>query len=232
MNIWLTTYLSTDYINRNGAAQARMLKSFIDNGFAGTLLMANEINRPNYPLPKVMEYGFKAACINEAMDHGADIAIWSDSNMVLLKSFEELVQVILENPVFLMKNAWNVGQWSTPESLTLAGLTRQEAYSIPTVVSGFFAIDLRQERSFAEEFILHCQNPKILNGPRTIKSPDSRVNDYYGHRHDQIILSIMAHKRGIKLTEGYYSDPANAVGHHERPFITRTERSLIQWELS
>ena len=206
-----------------------MLKSFIDNGFSGTILMANELNRPGYPLPKVMEYGFKAACVKEALSHGADMVIWSDSNMVLLKPFDELVQVIRANPVFLMKNAWNVGQWSTPECLSLAGLTRQEAYLVPTVVSGFFAIDLKRELSFANDFIYHCQNPKILNGPRTIKSPDSHVNEYFGHRHDQIILSIMAHKRGIALTEGYYADPTNAVGHHERPF-NKTARSLIAWE--
>jgi hypothetical protein len=229
MNIWLTNYLSTDYIRRNGTSQARMVKSFMDNGFPGRLHIVNEILRPDYPHPKVMEYGFKAACVREAMEHGAEIVIWSDSNMVLLKPFDRLMEVITEHPVFLMRNAWNAGQWSTPESLAAFGMTREHAYSIPTVVSGFFAIDLTRRREFAERFVDYCSNPAVLNGPRSVKSPDSHVNDYFGHRHDQIILSLMAHQERIEITEGYYADPTNAVGHHTRPF-PETERSLIAWK--
>lgn len=227
MNIWLTTYLSTDCIARNGAAQLRMLQSFFSNGFSGTILRANEITRPDYPAHKQLEYGFKAACIKEAMDNKADIVIWADSNMVLLKPFTELLKVIDENPIFLMRNAWNVGQWSIPQSLQFFGVTRQQAFNIPTVVSGFFAIDLNKEPDFAEDFIRFCSKPEVINGPRTVKMPDSHSNDYYGHRHDQVILSLMAHLGNVKLTDSYYADPTNAVGHHEP--IPKTEKTIILW---
>lgn len=231
MNIWLCNYLSENYINRNGSARKRLINSFLDNGFTGSILLATDKNRSHYPLPDKLHYAFKSYCLKEAMDNGADIAIWSDCNMVLHSNISFLVSKIIENPIYLMKNAgWNTGQWTDDKCLNTFGITREQAFNISTVVSGFIAFDFRQKQSldFFSEFYSHCNNPEVINGNRSIGCPDYGKNKHYGHRHDQSVLSLMANKYNINLLTGLYADPSNAIGVPNNP-LQITEETIIKW---
>lgn len=210
--------------------RSRLVTSFIENGFNGYILLAND--SCGYPGNDELNYGFKSYCLNEARRMGVEIAIWADSNMVLCQPVESLIESIEDNPIFLPTNAdWRVGQWTTDRCLAEFGVSRETAYDIPTVVSGFIAFDFRNEsaREFFDEFSAYCKRPEIINGPRYVKSPVFQVQDYFGHRHDQSILSLMAHNKGINLVEGVYGDPTNAVGVPTEFQIPTTERTIIEW---
>lgn len=230
MKIWLCNYMSSDVGKIN--LRARMVATFVLGGFNGHIHLADELD--GYPSNNELNYGFKTYCLCEALKNRADIAIWSDTNMLLIKPFNELVRAIKSGPpVFLMKNAgWKAGQWTHDRCLDEFGVSRSEAYNIPTVVSGFVAYDFTDPLAvdFFNEFKSYSLRPEIINGPRYAGgSLDVYDNSYFGHRHDQSILSLMAHKKNIMLHEGLYADPANAVGVPAEFQIPTTERTIIEW---
>jgi hypothetical protein len=231
MNIWLCNYMSTDRAME--AQRARLVASFILGGFNGTIFLADEYNE-QIPFHSKLQYGFKVYCLNKARQSGADIAIWSDTRIILSQPFVNLVKAIKAGPpVFLHKNAgWNVGQWTHSRCLEEFAVTREKAYEIPTVVSGFIAYDFTDD--YANEFFLehldYCQRPEIINGPR-YKGGNLDINNkqYLGHRHDQSILSLMAHNRSLPLAEGLYADPTNAAGVPPKDILHKTKETLFTW---
>lgn len=231
MNIWLCNYMTKD--RGREAQRARLVASFILGGFNGMVFLANE-DTPGIPRHQDLQYGFKSFCLEKAYINNADIAIWADTRMVLSQPFDELLKAIKAGPpVFLHKNAgWTVGQWTHDRCLAEFGVDRQEAYGIPTVVSGFIAFDFTDKtaRDFFKQFLNYCQRPEIINGSRYNGGPlNFYENREYGHRHDQCILSLMAHKKNIPLAQGYYADPTNAAGVPDELKLRKTQETLFEW---
>lgn len=230
MNIWLCTYL--DGQQHKISNQKRLINSFLDNGFKGNILTVDSKSRPSWPNHISLNYAFKSHCLKEALDNGADIAIWCDCNMVLCKPIDILTDKITQNPVFLPKNAgWTVGQWTHDRCLNEFNISRETAYNIPTVVSGFIAFDFRNKQSlvFFDKFYNLCRIPEIINGDRGSKSPAAGKKDVFGHRHDQSVLSLMAYTMKIPLIENVYADPSNAVGIPNNPLI-ETGETIVKWQ--
>lgn len=231
MNIWLCNYMTKD--RGREAQRARLVASFILGGFNGKIFLADE-DTDYIPSHQELQYGFKSVCLERALVDNADIAIWADTRMVLSKPFSNLIRKIKAGPsVFLHKNTgWNVGQWTHSRCLAEFGVSREKAYEIPTVVSGFIAFDFTDDfaRDFFKEFLDYCQRPEIINGERNFGGVlDPHANKCFGHRHDQSILSLMAHNKSLQLAEGYYADPTNAAGVSAENILHRTKDTLFTW---
>lgn len=230
-NIWLCNYLTSDM--GLSAQRARLVASFVLGGFNGKIHLADE-SFTNIPKHYELNYCFKASMLVDAYNDNCDIAIWSDSRMVLSQPFDALYKTLKEAPtIFLHKNeGWTVGQWTHDRCLKEFGVTREQAYEIPTVVSGFYAFDFMDKAAieFFREFFEYCNRPEIINGPRYVGGIVNVNNkQYLGHRHDQSILSLMAHKYKLPLEVGHYADTTNAAGLPEEMRMNKTESTLFEW---
>jgi hypothetical protein len=202
-------------------------------GFKGTIFLANELTE-RIPSHQDLQYAFKSSCLEKAYINSAEIAIWADTRMLLVRPLTYLIQAIKAGPsVFLHKNAgWTVGQWTHDRCLQEFDVDREKAYDIPTVVSGFIAFDFTDEfaRDFFKEFLNYCHRPELINGIRyNGRQLDVNNREYLGHRHDQSILGLMAHKKGLQLAEGLYADTTNATGVPEEMRLNKTEDTLFEW---
>jgi hypothetical protein len=106
---------------------------------------------------------------------------------------------------FLYGKEWkrNCGQWTCDEALPLLGITREQAFEIPQVVGGAFALDFKKSiaANFFSRYMESARNGSF-RGPwtNTFEQKASLDPRVMGHRHDQTAASVIAHNLGMKLT--------------------------------
>jgi hypothetical protein len=217
MTPYLVTYMSSDLKERYFENRNRCIMSFLNNGFEGKILVASNLTRPEWPK---IRYVFKAYSIREAISHGARFVIWADCPMVLLKPYKYLESMIKENGVLFPKNGrrdiwWSAGQWSSDAILKYFNMTRDEAFTIPLIVSGFMGFDVYSGLSEAiiNDFFIASNIKDLGEGPRYAPGQAIALQNraFLGVRPDQCVMSILAHKYKAPLIEDIYSDPCNAV---------------------
>lgn len=154
-------------------------------------------------------YAFKPYAIMQARERGYDTILWCDSSVAPIRSLDPLWTLIEQQGYWFSDNwNWNCGQWTSDEALTLLGITREEAFTIPHLCATAFGLDFKHR--FGREFF--SQWLKLLpafKGPWTNEngeaSSDKRV---LGHRHDQTALSVIVHRMGLNVSKQpqYLSD--------------------------
>lgn len=234
MKVALYNYICGAELYRLG--QERLGRTI--SNFGCDKFLISEKDRPHWPNHNEVNYIFKSLCLKEAMIKDYDWFIWSDSRMMFSKNWQYIKDNILkpDSDIVVPFNGfkdcfWSVGQWTSDYVLDRFGVSREEAFDIPTVVSGFFAINLKSEigREIAHEFIEISANPQCSNGPRYVGGAVSIQNRaYLGHRHDQSILSLLVHKHNVKPKLGIYADPANSVGLPKT--LTLTKDTVVVWQ--
>ena len=234
MTPYLLTYVTGDARAKYSANRARCIKSFLDNGFEGKVFAGSDVNRPEWPK---IRYAFKAYAIREAISHGARFVIWADSPMVLLKPYSELEGWIRHYGVLLPKTGygnifWSVGQWANDATLEYFKISRQEAFEIPTCISGFMGFDVHSDlaKKVINEFFAACNVAELMDGPRYTNEPvEVGRRAQLDCRSDQCVMSILAHKYEIPLIERIFADIDNGCGFEKK--MELTEKSLVGWYL-
>lgn len=143
-------------------------------------------------------YAFKYWAMAEAAEKYRYL-LWLDASDWAVKPIEPLFEMIDDRQCLFCLDGWNCGQWTSDDALPLLGITREEAFTIPQLWSNHFGWDsttatgieiMREMRRFAKNRAFH--------GPRTNHhgeaSFDPRV---LGHRHDQTVLSVIAHRMNL-----------------------------------
>jgi hypothetical protein len=148
----------------------------------------------------------------------ADIGIVLDAAYSPVRHFGPLIAHIQEHGYYLGANGFRVGEWSTDRALKYLGVSREAAMGIPDVASGCVGVDFRHTlgRKLANAWAAEC-NPFTVPGPHSniaagpealalarsggyrnvgFCSVDPRVA---GHRHDQTVLSVVAHLLGCNV---------------------------------
>jgi len=232
MKIALYNYICGSHLYK--LAQDRLARTTIC--FHCDKFLINEYDRPHWPSHDKINYVFKAGCLKEAIDNGYDWFIWADAKMMFHKNWQYLINMFRESDIIVPFNGfpdcfWSVGQWTKDELLDHFAINRDNAFDIPTVVSGFFAINLNSEigKTISQEFIEISLNPVLANGPRYTNNTILLHNRaYLGHRHDQSILSLLVHKHNVTPKLGIYADPTNAVGLPKT--LNLTKETVIVWQ--
>lgn len=152
-------------------------------------------------------YAAKPYALCEALEGGADVAILLDASFWLIRNITPLVEHIQRVGYYLCRNGSTVGEWSTDRCLEHFSLSREDALQMPDVSSYCVGIARDSEigSRLASSWRFHT-NQQTIAGPHTNAviadgqsrnpgwcSDDIRVR---GHRHDQTVLSIMAHRLG------------------------------------
>ena len=177
----------------------------------------------NSPTHEDVPYGFKIWAIKRAVEMEVPTVLWLDSSIVPLRPLSLLWELIEKQGYWFSENlpqgrldlpCWNCGQWTCDSALSPLGITREAAFTIPHVIGTAFGLDFNHQiaRDFFDDYLRLAIERTAFQGPWDNRdgsaSAEPRV---LGHRHDQTVASVLAWRRGMKLTR----PPAWIVDGHQ-----------------
>ncbi len=151
-------------------------------------------------------YCAKPLAMMEAFTSGHDAVILLDAAFYPIRAIHPLVEHIAQHGYYFCKNGNNVGDWSSDRCLQRMGVTREDAFTMEEVSSYCVALNFADGRcvELLQRWCGFAQDRLTIPGPHTNwphqgrnkgnASTDPRVK---GHRHDQTVLSILAHRMGM-----------------------------------
>jgi hypothetical protein len=162
-------------------------------------------------------FAFKPFCFTEAGRRGYDLVLWLDAACVAIRSLDPIFAAMNEQGYALFRNrAYKVGQWASDEALRIFGLSRDGAMQLGEVNAAAIGLSLhsRVGREFLDGWLRAATEGTAFRGiaqpiaswreyndvkwNRARKvSADPRVR---GHRHDQTVAGIIAHRLGMTLS--------------------------------
>lgn len=174
------------------------------------------------PSHSAVPYAFKAFALQAAVDAGAELILWADAAIMPIRSLEPLWEKIEHEGAWIHNGGWKNGQWCADSwyagcfpdiPLESARFLNRD---IPHVVATAFGLNVRSElgASILKEYYRLASETRAFCGPwwnSNGEREDYRKNhgaapcgppSTLGHRHDQSCLSIIAHRLGVRLTEG------------------------------
>jgi hypothetical protein len=180
--------------------QARLRKSFEDNGYEGDFKFFHDEHELECPAHSEVPYAFKPYSIKWAKDHGYDRVIWCDCSIALIKPFSRIEKQLDEVGYYLIDNyGFNTGQWCSDAALKTLEITRDESFNIPHLSASVMAFDFTRPIciTWLEQYFARSNDGSFRgeweNNNQNV-SIDHRVK---GHRHDQTAASVIAHKLGM-----------------------------------
>lgn len=150
-------------------------------------------------------YAAKPQALRQAFRNGADVALLLDASFYPIRSIHPLLDYIAQKGYYLCRNGHAIGEWVSDECLSdlsthRDAVMRKEECSSYAV--GFSRHDPRA-MELMKQWADWSLNPKVICGPH--HAPGLGHNDGFvsvdprvrGHRHDQSVLSILAHQHGL-----------------------------------
>lgn len=153
-------------------------------------------------------YAAKPFALLEAMSSGADVAILLDASFYPIRSIEPLVEHIVRTGYFLCRNGFSIGEWTSDHCLAAFLLNRDQAMLMPDCSSYCVGIDCRGAwaRRLVEEWGRRSTRETICGAHTNFMYKSRRSwnagfvsneRRCRGHRHDQSVLSLVAHELGM-----------------------------------
>lgn len=159
-------------------------------------------------------YCAKPYALMSAMVGGADIAILLDCAFYPIRSIHPLIDHITRTGYYFCKNGAPVGAWSSDRCLERMGTTRDDAMTMEEISSYCVGLNFRHGNciELVQRWCGFAGDRLTVPGRHTNTfrdSPPGRNMGWCsddprckGHRHDQTVLSILAHRMGMReLTE-------------------------------
>jgi len=159
---------------------------------------------PGSPTHEQSPYAFKMSAINHAASLGHDVVLWCDSAMFCIKPLTPFFEEIKEHGHVLQENGFACGQWCSDKALEHLGFTRGEAWVIPDYTGCCMGLDMTNPRTVEFMRLLTKEAEDGVsfigawNNKKRQVSSDRKV---LGHRHDQVVGSLLAHRLGMGLTQ-------------------------------
>ncbi len=152
-------------------------------------------------------YIAKPFALRQAL-HQADIAILCDASFYAIRDIQPLIEHIHERGYYLCRNGSTVGEWTSDSCLRYFDLERDEVMGMADVSSYCVGINKHDLRALTmvDMWCRHSNRQTIpgfhTNQPhknRRSRNPGwvSQERRVKGHRHDQSVLSIVAHQLGM-----------------------------------
>ncbi len=187
-----------------GTYQKKMLRleQSLKGNFDGDFLGFTDYAQINSPKHSEIPYAFKPYAIQKAIDLGYEQILWCDSPVYAIKPINEVFDHIWKYDYLLFDNiGFSLGDYSSDKQLNYFGITRQEAWDIPQLmacVMGFeFSSPEVQEWFKIYKDVAAELYPGEWNNDDLTESTDARVR---GSRHDQSVLSCIAYKYDLEIT--------------------------------
>ncbi len=160
------------------------------------------------------DYDYTGYCVKpfallDAYTRGFEGAILLDAAFYPIRPIHPILDHISQVGYYLCKNGYMVGEWSSDRCLEQMKLTRAAAFDIEEASSYCVGVNFRDQRcvdlvhawcQFASDRLSfpgpHTNSVGNHEGARNVGfvSRDPHVR---GHRHDQTVLSVLAHRMGM-----------------------------------
>ncbi len=181
----------------------RLAASLATVGYEGSVAFWNGEYPPGSPAHDEVPYAFKVHALELAAKQGHDAILWCDSSVWFVRRPDEVFDVADEQGCYAHEvvNGYKLGTWCSDTTLDVLGLSRGEAFDVPLVYGGFYALGLRRT---AGKMLLWNLSKRARDGSFLgcwtnaygEASTDPRVR---GHRHDQSVLSALLYQRHVPL---------------------------------
>ncbi len=200
---------------------------------------------PEVPLawPQV-PYGFKPAALKSAERAGADVVLWLDAAVKIVRPLKPLWERIERDGYWFAENAWNNYEWTADSAYPalfptygdwgVAGEVSRYARninrSVPHVIACAFGLNLRSAvgEHFLHEYFRLASETSAFCGPwsnrnytgNVLRQSEARTApcgpaDVIGHRHDQTAASVISWRLGMKLTPGHRDPEGDILAYPE-----------------
>lgn len=196
--------------------QRRLVASLRTHRLEADVLTWTDDLPPGSPTHAQTPYAFKVFAFEHARREGYDRAIWMDCSLVALRPPRRILAWLDEHGSFLsLQKSHMLGEWISDAALAATGMDRERAMTLHAVDACLLGLDFRDQRSreFLTHWMRHAADGVSFPGPwtneRGAASPDPRVK---GHRHDQAVAGVLAHRLGMPLFRWNHS----VVRHAER----------------
>ncbi|MBP1687535.1 MAG: hypothetical protein H6Q33_3678 [Deltaproteobacteria bacterium] len=199
-------------------ALVRLRESVLRSGFTGEFLCWPPGVLPDGCPPHLdTPFAFKPYGFHEACRRGKDLVLWLDASCVVVRKLDRLFQTIADEGHVLFRNGdFALGEWASDQALGHFEVSREHAMSMHEVNAAALGLNMKNQTAvdFLEQWYRAAKQGLPFRGVRdalgtwedyaAIKwnrgnkvSADPRVR---GHRHDQTVAGLLAHKLGMKLT--------------------------------
>lgn len=158
---------------------------------------------PGSPAHAEVPYAFKVYAFADAAERGYTSILWCDAAIIAQRDPKTVFELIEQQGHVFFKNWYNCGEWCTDAALKKHGLSRDAAMHIPDFTACCMGLDLTHgcSREFLRQWTEAAKDGVSFIGSPTNESGEcSADNRCRGHRHDQVIASIIAHRMGMPLT--------------------------------
>ncbi len=182
--------------------QARLRRSLVRVDYRDAIEFYSD-EPVNAPPHAQVPYAFKQTAMSEAAARNR-VLLWLDAVIVALLPLDDVFRRIEERGYLLWSHPpgqWTVGEWTSDACLAHYKVSRGDARDMPSVCSAVFGYSLEHPigAQLHEQFV--AAPPVAMRGDKHnrngIVSNDRRVQ---GHRHDQSVLGILAHKLALELS--------------------------------
>lgn len=197
------------FADKTGSYQKKLqrleqsLKGNFDGDFLGFTSYQDINCEPHSEIP----YKFKPMAIEKARTMGYELVLWADSPVYAIKSIEPVFQYLMEWKYLLFDNiGFSLGDYSSDKQLQHFKITREEAFQIKQIMACVMGFNFTEEsvnllfniyRDVANDLYPGEWN----NNDRSV-STDMRC---HGSRHDQSVMSCLAHNCGLRITNAQKS---------------------------
>lgn len=153
----------------------------------------------NCPTHEQHPYAFKVYAIKDAIEQNYDTILWLDSSIYAIKNISHVFEYIENNNYLFFANHF-IGYFSTDKCLEYFGISRNVACEMREMMGCCIGLNLRNEKNleFIEKLYKCATDGITFPGAWANKNSEASTdNRVIGHRHDQTVMSILAHKLGM-----------------------------------
>ena len=186
----------SQWYERGSQRLARSLEPYV----GADLLTWDELPSGSPPHAAV-PYAFKPWAMLVARARGHRYVLWCDSAVWAIRSPMPIFDAIARDGYFITENGFRCGEWITDAALQLMGLTRDGAFEIPDYSGCCFGLDMVSDigREFFTQYLKRAQDGSFCGDWKNDRGQCSADPRCKGHRHDQVVGSIIAHRLGMKF---------------------------------
>lgn len=154
------------------------------------------------PRHQDVPYAFKPYSMRSAIVAGYSSVLWMDASAVPQKPLGPVFDLMESEGAFVSANyGIPTGRWASDLCLKTMGVTRAEAWEIPHCSALVFGVCVEHPTGAAlfSEYLRRAQQGDAFRGPWSYAPDQAPAPGVEGHRHDQTVLSIVAHRMGVPL---------------------------------
>jgi len=163
---------------------------------------------PGSPPHDEVNYAFKPYAFEYARQNGYKKILWLDSKCYPVGELNRISNFLETDGYWFVPElyAGSIGEWCKDEVYNYIDIDREKCFSVPQIAGKHFGLNLNFDISlhFFEKYFYFAREygKEVFHGSWTNYnkevSNDSRVK---GHRHDQIVASILVNQLGMKIRE-------------------------------